>query len=209
MPTLLHVDSSPRGDYSVSRKLTAEFVSQWREKNPGGRVIYRDLYTETIPPLDLGLIGAFFTPEAARSEEQKSALSLSDKLVSELETADQYVFGVPMFNFSIPGVLKLYIDQIARAGKTFAYDSNGPRGLLIGKKTYVLSASGGSYPEGTPMAAMSFGEPYLRAIFGFLGLKDVTFVNAENIAKVTAGQIGLEEHLAPTLARVRELVAVA
>ena len=58
------------------------------------------------------------------------------------------MFGVAMHNFSIPSVLKLWIDQIVRGGSTFAYGANGPEGLLKGKKATILAASGGVYRGG-------------------------------------------------------------
>jgi FMN-dependent NADH-azoreductase len=209
MPTLLHIDSSPRGDYSASRKLTAEFVASWRKENPGGQVIRRDLYATGLPPVTMEWIAAAYTPEDQRSPEQRAALKLSDELIAELQRADQYVLGVPMFNFSIPAVLKLYIDQIARVGKTFSYSSAGVKGLLEGKKAYMLAAYGGAYGDGSPAAAMNFVEPYLQRLFGFLGVRDLNFVAVENTSKVATGQVTLDNHLAPTLEVVRDAVAAA
>jgi FMN-dependent NADH-azoreductase len=209
MPTLLHIDSSPRGDYSASRKLSAEFAASWRKENPNGEVIRRDLYATSLPPITMEWIAAAYTPEEQRSEEQRTVLKLSDELIAELLRADQYVLGVPMFNFSIPAVLKLYIDQIARAGKTFSYGVDGVKGLLENKKAYVLAAYGGVYGSGSPVAALNFLEPYLQRLFGFLGVQDITFVAAENISKVSTGQITLDKHLAPMLEIVRNAVAAA
>src|SRR5580698_8452755 len=115
MPTLLHIDSSPLGEASISRHLTHEFIENWKQANPDGKVVTRDLTTTTIPPINAAWIGAAFTPEASRTAEQNQLLTLSTSLLSELETADEYVFGIPMHNFSIPSVLKLWIDQIVRA----------------------------------------------------------------------------------------------
>ena len=92
-----------------------------------------------------------------------------------------------MHNFSIPSSLKLWIDLIARAGKTFSYEGGAPKGLLRNKKATFLVASGGVYEQGTPMAAMNFVEPYLRSVFGFIGVKDVTFINAGGTARARFG----------------------
>jgi FMN-dependent NADH-azoreductase len=208
-PALLHIDSSPRGDYSASRKLSAEFVASWRNENPDGEVIRRDLYTTNLPPVTMEWIAAAYTPDEQRSPEQRSALKLSDELIAELLRADQYVLGVPMFNFTIPAVLKLYIDQIARVGKTFGYTNEGVKGLLEGKQAYVLAAHGGSYGAGSPLAELNFLEPYLQRLFGFLGVKDINFVATENMSRVATGQITLDSHLAPTLAVVRDALTAA
>lgn len=187
MPTLLHLDSSPSGDRSVSRALTAEFVKHWQAANPGSTVITRDLTTTPLAPIDGAWIGAAFTPAESRTAEQKAILALSDTLVSELLSADEYVFGVPMYNFSVPGAFKLWIDQIARAGVTFAYVDGKPQGLLNGKKAHFFIATGGDYTSTSPAAAYNFVEPYLRAAFGFLGVTDATFQTAGGAAALNYG----------------------
>src|ERR1700694_2412978 len=120
MPPLLHLDSSPL-EGSISRELTREFVKPWQTPHPDGTVIYRDLAAKPPKPVDTAWIYSSFTPEASRTPEQKAALATSDELIAELERADQYVIGVAMHNFSIPSVLKLWVDQIVRSGRTFVY----------------------------------------------------------------------------------------
>lgn len=176
MPTLLHIDSSPLYGRSVSRELTAAFVNQWKTSHPDGRIVYRDLNATSIPPISAGWVGAAYTPEGARTPEQKELLSLSDSLLAEMEEADEYVIGVPMHNFSVPSVLKLWIDQIARAGRTFSYVDGKPKGLIIGKRATFIIATGGIYDAQTQMTSFNFVEPYLRSVFGFLGLTDTTFL---------------------------------
>src|SRR5580658_5386913 len=141
MPTLLRVDSSPfPGEASFSRQLTSEFVAQWRESHPVGRVIARDLAQTSLAPVNAGWIAAVYTPDANRTPDQSALLATSDELIAELQAADEYVFGVSMHNFSIPSSLKLWIDQIARVGKTFSYEGGKPAGLLRGKKATFLVA---------------------------------------------------------------------
>ena len=178
MSTLLHLDSSPLYGRSVSRELTASFVSQWKSSHPDGRVVDRDLNATAIPPVTAEWVGAAYTPEQARTPQQKELLSLSDSLLAELEQADEYVIGVPMHNFGVPSVLKLWIDQIARVGKTFAYSEKGPKGLITGKKVTFIIATGGMYDAQTQMASFNFVEPYLRSVFDFLGVTDATFLTA-------------------------------
>lgn len=206
MPTLLHIDSSPL-DSSISRELTLEFTNRWKEKNPAGAVLDRNLSATPSKPIDQAWVGAAYTPEEGRTSEQKAVLADSDALIGELQQADEIVIGVAMHNFSIPSVLKLWIDQIARRGKTFAYGANGPEGLLKGKKATILVSTGGVYEAGTPAASMNFVEPYLRAVLGFLGITDVTFVTAAGAAQLMMGAIDREAFLRPTLAQVRALSA--
>jgi FMN-dependent NADH-azoreductase len=179
MPTLLRIDSSPlASDASFSRQLTEAFVQHWQQTHPDGTVIARDLATTKLPLPNEEWIGAIYIPEASLVPRQQEILAGSNELIGELHAADEYVFGVPMHNFSIPSSLKLWIDQVARLGKTFSYENGAPAGLLRSKKAIFLVASGGVYEPGTPMAAMNFVEPYLRSIMAFLGVTDITFVNA-------------------------------
>jgi FMN-dependent NADH-azoreductase len=170
-------------------------------------VIDRNLSAAPPKPIDQVWIGAAYTPEGGRTPEQKAVLADSDVLIGELQKADEIVIGVAMHNFSIPSVLKLWIDQVARSGKTFSYGANGPEGLLKGKKLTVLVSTGGVYEAGTPGASMNFVEPYLRAVFGFLGITDVTFVTASGAAQIMMGAIDREAFLKPTLDQVRALAA--
>jgi FMN-dependent NADH-azoreductase len=188
MPTLLHIDSSPLYGRSVSRQLTGAFVAQWKSSHPDGAVVDRDLNATSIPPINAEWVGAVYTPEEARTPEQKDLLALSDKLLAELAQADEYVFGVPMHNFGVPSVLKLWIDQIARVGKTFSYADGKPKGLLTGKKATFIIATGGVYDAQTQMASFNFVEPYLRSVFGFLGVIDVTFLTTGGTMALNHGQ---------------------
>jgi FMN-dependent NADH-azoreductase len=203
MPTLLKFDSSPMGDHSISRKLTTQFAETWLETHPGGTVVTRDLTNLDLAPVNGAWVAAAYTPDAARTSEQRKLLSLSEGLIAELQQADEYVFGVPMHNFSIPSTLKLWIDQVVRAGKTFAYTSSGPAGLLTGKKATLLVASGGAYGEGTALASLNFVTPYLRTVFGFIGITDLTIIAAEGTSRLMSGKVDPQSFLAPFLEKVQ------
>src|SRR5208283_513681 len=199
MSTLLRIDSSPlSSEASFSRQLTAEYVQQWSQTHPGGRIISRDLATTTLPVVSAGWISAAYTPEANLTASQRETLATSEELIAELQAADEYVIGVSMHNFSIPGGLKLWIDQVVRAGKTFAYENNVPVGLLRDKKVTFLVASGGVYEQGSPRAFMNFVEPYLRSLFNYLGVTDISFVNAGGTAMLRHG-VQRERILQPAL----------
>lgn len=177
MTTLLHLDSSGKGSQSVTKPLTSYFLEQWRKANTSGKVISRDLSASNLQFVSPELVGAFYTPDEHRSPAQELLLKQSDELIAELLEADEYVFGVPMYNFSVPAVFKAYIDLIVRVGKTFAYQAEGPKGLLQNKKLTVITASGGDY--GTDQTKnLDFVEPYTRVIIGFLGVHDITFIKA-------------------------------
>ncbi|MDQ1388609.1 MAG: FMN-dependent NADH-azoreductase [Acidobacteriaceae bacterium] len=202
MPTLLHIDSSPLYGRSVSRELTGAFVAQWKSSHPGGTVIDRDLNSTSIPPINADWVSAVYTPEEARTPQQKELLSLSDSLLAELEQADEYVFGVPMHNFGVPSVLKLWIDQISRVGRTFSYADGKPKGLIAGKRATFIIATGGMYDAQTQMASFNFVEPYLRSVFGFLGVTDATFLTAGGTMALSHGK-DRDAFLAPHLQAVQ------
>ncbi len=204
MPTLLHIDSSPLST-SVSRELTHAFSITWKAAHPDGHVISRDLTAEPPSPIDSAWIYAAFTPPPTRQPEQIAVLAPSDQLLDEIERADEIVIGVAMHNFSIPSVLKLWIDQVVRNGRTFSYGENGPEGLIKGKKVTIMVASGGVYTPGTPMAAYDFIEPYLRTMLGFIGITDQTFVKVEGTSQLRTGAIERETLLAPALQEIRAL----
>jgi FMN-dependent NADH-azoreductase len=202
MSTLLHIDSSPLYGRSVSRELTGAFVAQWKSAHPDGTVIDRDLNSTSIPPINADWVSAVYTPEEARTPQQKELLSLSDSLLAELEQADEYVFGVPMHNFGVPSVLKLWIDQISRVGRAFSYANGTPKGLIVGKRATFIIATGGIYDAQTQMASFNFVEPYLRSVFGFLGVTDATFLTAGGTAALNQGK-DRDAFLAPHLQAVQ------
>ena len=202
MSTLLHIDSSPLYGRSVSRELTREFVAKWHEAHTDGAVIVRDLNAGPSLPVTAEWVGAAYTPSESRSPEQQAVLAPSDMLLSELEAADEYVVGVPMHNFGVPSVLKLWIDQICRVNRTFAYEDGKPKGLLLGKRATFIVASGGIYDPGTQMASFNFVEPYLKSVFGFLGLKDTTFLTAGGTKALNQGG-DRQSFLAPYIEAVR------
>jgi FMN-dependent NADH-azoreductase len=191
----------------VSRELTREFVRVWKAMHPDGEVIYRDLAADPPPPIDAGWIDAAFTSPGARTPEQAAALALSDALIRELDRADEYVIGVAMHNFGVPSVLKLWIDQTVRRGRTFVYGEEGPKGLLQGKTANVVVASGGVYAPGTPSAAMNYIDPYLKTVLAFIGVTDVKFIAAGGTARMMAGAVDRPTFLKPVLEAVRAAAA--
>ena len=134
MATLLHLDSSPMGAASVSRHLSNTFVENWKKAHPGGTVVTRDLTKSGLVSINAEWVAAAYTPAEQRTAEQKAVLAKSDELLAEIDAADELAIGVSMHNFNIPSVLKLWIDQVVRVGRTFAYVDGAPKALLAGKK---------------------------------------------------------------------------
>lgn len=205
MANILHIDTSPRGERSISRSLTYEFVTSWKDTHPGDTVTYRDLGHNPVPHVDESWIAAAFTPPEAHTPELAQAIKLSDDLIDELLAADRYVFGVPMYNLNIPSTFKAYIDQIVRVGRTFAVSDQGYQGLVdSSKKVLIITSRGGTFPAGTPAAAYDLQEPYLRTILGFIGLTDVTFIHADSLS---LGDDAREKSLAAAKDAIAQYVA--
>lgn len=177
MSRVLVIESSARQEGSVSRQLTQEFLTHWRAVHPTDEITVRDLARQPVPHLDIDLLGGWMKPVEQQSAAEKTARERSDELTEELLAADVLVLATPMYNFGIPSTLKAWLDHVLRAGITFKYTETGPQGLLSGKRAYVLSARGGIY-AGTSQDQL---EPYLRQALGFIGIRDVEFVNAEGM----------------------------
>ena len=177
---LLHIDGSILGQNSVSRQLTAAIVNHVREAHPGIEVTHTDLGAEPIGHLT----GAHLAAAQGATPESPSLLddlARGGKALEDFLAADIVVVGAPMYNFSVSSQLKAWIDRIAVAGRTFRYTEKGPEGLAGGKKVIVASSRGGFYGPESPAAFLDHQESYLRGIFGFLGITDLTFVRAEGL----------------------------
>jgi FMN-dependent NADH-azoreductase len=155
-------------------------VARLRQADPDLAVTYRDLAADPVPHLS----GAYLAAAAggSGSEALKAEVEASAALMDEFLAADIVVIGTPMYNFSVPTQLKAWIDRIAVAGKTFRYTEKGPEGLAGGKRLIIAISRGNIYSPGAPAAPNDFQEPYLRAVFNFLGVSDIEFVRAEGIA---------------------------
>ncbi len=206
MPSLLAIQSSPRGDRSVSRQLTAKFIEDWKANHAGGTVVMRDLVTTELPFVDQPWIAGAYTPAEQHSPEMQKALEISNKLIAELMAADQIVIGTSMYNFSIPANLKAYIDHIVRIGVTF---SQSYEGLVKGKKAVVLLASGGNYAPGTQTESYNVASSYMKQILGFIGIADVTVVLAGGTAAIDMGKAEMPEFLSQYLPEVSNVAKAA
>lgn len=173
MTKLLVVETSPRGDASISRQMTRHFVERWQATHPGGEVIGRDLAESDLPFVNADWLQAYFTPPQQLTPELSARLSFSDTLVAELLAADYIVIGTPVYNYNIPAALKAWVDHIVRKGLTLGFDGQG---LLTGKHATVLLASGGIYTEGSPIRERDIATQYLRLILNVIGITDVTVV---------------------------------
>lgn len=196
---ILQINSSPRTEASHSTRLANQLTERLRTAQPQSRVTVRDLSRTPHPVLDEVALQALFTPPDQRTPEQAARVALDDALIAEIQAANVVVLGVPMYNFGVPVQLKNWIDAIARARVTFQYTDKGPEGLLKNKKVYVVLTRGGIYRD-TPNDSQV---PYLKTMFGFLGMTDVEFVYAEGLAM---GPDAEQQALASAQAQIEEVV---
>lgn len=178
MTRVLTIHSSARRSGSYSRQLTDELIETLKQKHGDLSVTHRDVADGLTFPTENWLTDRV-VPKDERTEDQHKVLVETDALVEELKDADILIVGAPTYNFGIPAALKAWIDHIAQPGRTFRYTENGPVGLLSDTKVYVVNASGG-VPAGSPA---DFVTPYLKHMFGFLGITDVEFITADQLMK--------------------------
>ena len=177
---LLHVDSSARRS-SVSWQLTSSFVDDWKEENPTGEVVERDLAKTLFPLVTDEWVQVVDEDPSNLTGVQRWAISPSDVFITELAAADTIVIGAPMHNFTISWPLKTWFDHIVRLGKTVIYGANRPNGLLQGKTVVIIATRGRIHKHGTPGSEFDSPEPYLRRLLGFIGLTDPIFIHVENL----------------------------
>lgn len=179
---LLYLSFSPRID-SVSSGLSQEFVSDWQRANPNSETLQRHLGVTPVEGPDNFWITANMTPENNRTAEQVRRLAASDTAIAELHAASHILIATPMFNFGVPWTLKAYIDTIVRVGKTFSFDASIGFGPLLAptKKLLLVWASAGDYSINSPGEAHDLLTPYVRHIFGFMGVTQVETVRAGNM----------------------------
>jgi FMN-dependent NADH-azoreductase len=190
LSSLLAIEVSPGGEHSVSRQITAEFINAWKGSHVGGNVIVKDLAANPVPHLDAEAIFAGYTPEDSRSTGMVAKHAYRHELIKEITGVDEIIISTPMWNWSIPSVLKAYIDQIIIPG---TLDGSGADGLK-GKKVTIVVAQGGSYAEGAPRHGWDYEIGYLKLVATALGATDVEVILAE---LTLAGQVPGMEALVP------------
>ena len=204
MSSILLLTSSPRAD-SLSTSIAADLAEKIKAQNPGRTIVHRDLAVAPLPHIDELFTAAIRKPAEDRTAQEAEAVKISDELVDELLAADTVVIGTGLINFNIYSSLKAWIDNIARAGRTFKYGENGPVGLATGKKAYIVLASGGVYSSG-PAVGMNHAVPYLKSVLGFIGITDVETVYVEGLA---FGPEAAEKAIGAAKARAEELARAA
>lgn len=177
MKNILQIHSSLFAENSASRQIGDDVVAKISENNEIKQVVSHNLAEENTPHLDANWIAALNTQASDRTAEQQQMVDFSDKLIAEVKAADILVIGAPMYNFSVPSVLKAWFDHITRAGVTFTYTSEGQKGLLSGKTAYVVTTRGGLHKDQPSDSQI----PFIKTILGFVGIDDVHVIYAEGL----------------------------
>ncbi|HEY0582350.1 MAG TPA: NAD(P)H-dependent oxidoreductase [Chloroflexota bacterium] len=204
MAHLLHIDSSIRGDKSVSRKLSARAAAVWRAAHQGGTVTYRDLGRHPLPHLDAaGGMARMLPPDQHTASEAASWL-LTELLISEVKEADTILLGLPLYNFGAPSSVKSWVDHLIALG--LSIDRETHAGLLGGRDFVVLASRGGGLGPGTPREGWDHAEPWLPHALASTGLKP-RFITAElTLAEVNPAMADLIPLAAKSLAAAHQAI---
>ncbi len=180
MKRLLHLIATPRGQESSTLAVSNVFLGNFKKRFPECLIDELNVAIEPLPPLSVKVVNGKYALLGGKdlSGELKTAWEEILRHIERFLSADAYLISTPMWNFSIPYTLKHYIDIIVQPKYLFRYTGKGVEGLAKGKKMLVVISRGGDYSQ-EMMRKFDFQEPYLRAVFGFVGIADITFVIAQ------------------------------
>lgn len=192
MSNLLHVDASLAQEGSTSRSLAATFIEAWSTAHPEGTATYRDLALTPPPHLDWATLSAGFTPLEQHTPEQSEGVKLREELITELETADELLLSLPMYNYSVPSTFKAWVDQVILVGRTVRQPPE--ESVLTGRRVTVIATQGGSYAVGIPKEGWDHQLPFIAHVLESLGATDVELVRVEmTLAPVNPALAGFTE----------------
>jgi len=201
MSDLLHIEVSPLGDHSISRAITQEFLNAYKAKNPSAVIVSKDFAANPIPHLDIEAISAGYTPEADRSASMTAKFNARLALIQEIKDAKHIVISTPMWNWSVPSVLKAWIDNVLIPG---VLDGATPATSTAAKFTFIVS-QGGSYKPGAPRAGWDYETGYLKQFAGAIGSKDIEVVLSEfGLAGIAPGMEAFTEEKDASIAAAKE-----
>ncbi|CAM2850736.1 FMN-dependent NADH-azoreductase [Hathewaya histolytica] len=207
MAKLLYINSNPKPEEkSYSLTVGNAFIDAYKEVNPEDEVITLDLYKMDIPLIDEDTFSAWYkfeeglSFEELTSKEQKNITNMN-VILEQFLSADKYVFVTPLWNFSVPPMMKAYIDNVCIAGKTFKYTENGPVGLLTGKKAIHIQSRGGVYSK-SPASDVEMGDKYMDTVLGFIGINDRASIIIEGVNSMADKAEVIKEN---AMSRAREV----
>ncbi len=178
---LLHIVATPRGLASNTGRISSVLLEALDGEYEDLVVKTLDLFSVDLPAVAGANIKAKYALMTGQplDDGAQSSWAEIERTIEEFLDADLYVLTVPMWNFSIPYVLKYYIDAIVQPGYLFTYNDQGqPEGLVKHRRMIVVTSSGADYSQ-AELAPLNFVESYLRTIFGFVGISDIHFFSAQ------------------------------
>jgi FMN-dependent NADH-azoreductase len=177
MSKVLYIKANPKPEgESRTLRISDSFIENYKEFHPKDEIITLDLYKEDIRPLTADDLNVVFGPKTDGSKNHPVL-----KYAYQFAEADKYVIAGPLWNLSVPGIVKLYFDYVSCVGVTFNYVSGGGvAGLLEGKKAMHIVTRGGEYST-PPLSEYELGDRYVRTILGFFGVYDVNTLAVENL----------------------------
>lgn len=187
--TILRIDSSIFGKDGASSQLIDYWIDKQKQQDPTSKIIARNFSEQAIPHLDVAWLTALQTKPAERDRHQQEMVAFSDRLIAEVQQADQIIMGLPMYNFNLPSMLKAWFDHIARAGTTFKYTEQGPQGLLQNKPVYLIATRGGLHKGQSSDTQID----YVKTFLAFLGLTQVEVIYAEGLNMQQFREQGLQQ----------------
>lgn len=188
MGKILYITANPKEiDKSYSLQVGRRFIDEYKSQNPKDEIIEIDVYNSNIPLIDKDILNAWDKLQNGKNfseltSSEKEKVTLFNNFTEQFMSADKYVFVTPLWNFTVPPLMKAYVDTICVAGKTFKYTENGPVGLLKNKKALHIQASGGVYSKG-PTVDFEYGNSYLKTVCGFLGIESFQSILVEGMAQ--------------------------
>lgn len=202
MPTLLHLNASPRGAASSSYSAGLATIAHIQRGTQALHIIERQLGMAPLPHIDAAWTAASLMPETERGEPEQNILALSEQLIGELETADMVLISTPMHNYTVPATLKTWIDYVVRPNRTFRPSPEGKIGALNNRPVRIILSSGGPL-ESPSTWQPDFVTPYLRHIFGTLGVHDVDVIKLDKMNRGPADVAASRERFQRWLADFR------
>lgn len=198
MSKVLYIKANPKSDTeSRTFRISEAFINEYKRLHPNDEIITLDLYKEGIRFLN-GEDIKMHTPTAG-DYQTHPVLKYSYQFLN----SDKYVFAEPLWNLSIPAILKAYIDYILVTGITFEYTAEGPKGLCLNHKAINITARGGGYSEGI-MASFEMGDKYLKNVLTFLGVCEYKTIAAEMLDVVG---FDIEKEVNRAIAEAKEAAA--
>jgi FMN-dependent NADH-azoreductase len=178
---VLHILANPKPiEESASKQLAAAFFAKLAEVNPDVNVENVDLCLNPPPFFSYDLYRylwyPIFQPGYQPTDAEKAAAEYCRQQCELFRDTDIVVMTMPMWNFSVPGIVKAWIDQVISPNETFTMSPEGVKPLHRVKRIIVLVASGGAYKEGDPRDALT---PEIRAAFGFINIDDIAVAWAD------------------------------